>query len=133
MERRGRKPLATGHVDRLEGSALAKLRMATILKTLSGEWTIEEACRELGICESRFHILRREWLRESLELLEPRRIGRPPKANTEVRADHESADTHSELEHQLQVANARREITEILSVSEPGSSPSKKNGARRAR
>jgi hypothetical protein len=77
--RRGRRPLAAGHVEHLNGSELAKLRLSLILRTMLGELSVAEACAELEVCESRFHALRTHWLQESLELLEPRRTGRPPK------------------------------------------------------
>jgi hypothetical protein len=51
----------------------------TALECMLGEKTIAEACRELAICESRYHVLRNAWLPESLELLEPRRTRRPGK------------------------------------------------------
>jgi hypothetical protein len=41
--------------------------------------TVPEACARLGICEAWFHALRGAWLQEALELLEPRRLGRPPR------------------------------------------------------
>ena len=65
----GRKPLATGHVDRLDGSERAKQRMTIILETLRGQMTIPGVCQALGVCESRFHALRQDWLQASLELL----------------------------------------------------------------
>ena len=80
MARKGRKPLATGHVERLSGSELAKLRLTTLLQTLRGELTVPEACARLEIGESRFHALRNQWLQEALELLEPRPLGRPRQA-----------------------------------------------------
>lgn len=79
MERRGRKPLATRHVERLTGSDYAKRRMETLLDSLRGVITIAKACQRLGIQETRFHKLRRQWLQESLSLLEPRRPGRRPR------------------------------------------------------
>ena len=80
MTRMGRKPLATGHVDRLQGSEPAKQRLTVLLETLRGELPVPEACARLGIGESRFHALRGAWLQEALELLEPRPLGRPPQA-----------------------------------------------------
>ena len=35
MSRKGRKPLAVGHVERVSGSELAKLRLSMILKTMT--------------------------------------------------------------------------------------------------
>ena len=55
MARAGRKPLGAAHVERLEGSLLAKQRLTLILRTMRGELTVSEACRVLSICPSRDH------------------------------------------------------------------------------
>jgi len=115
MARRGRKPLATRHVKGLCGSGRAKLRLQTILKTLQGQMTVAEACRVLGIGESRFHALRNEWLQEALELLEPRPLGRPPQVVSPemeelVRLQAENRD----LKQQRHVAELRQELAERL-------------------
>ena len=52
MARKGRKPLGAAHVERLDGSPLAKRRLALVLQTMRGELTVSEACRVLSICES---------------------------------------------------------------------------------
>ena len=79
-QRLGRKPLTTEHVNTLAGSSRAKDRLRVILETLRGELTIPDACSLLGIGEAQFHHLRHTWLQEAVELLEPRRVGRPPRA-----------------------------------------------------
>ena len=112
MTRRGRRPLATGHVERLSGSALAKLRLQAILKTLRGEWTVLEACQRLGVGESRFHALRQQWLQEALELLEPRPVGRPRKASP-ASMDEREAEVE-QLRAQLHLADVRRQIEAVL-------------------
>lgn len=115
MTRVGRKPWTTGHVDKLGGSQRAKQRMRAILKTLSGEWTVPQACTSLGLHEAHFHALRQQWMQESLQLLEPKPVGRPPQAS-EVAAD--SAQQRIEqLERELALATARREVAEVLAVS----------------
>ena len=125
MAHRGRKPLAAGHVEHLSGSETAKHRLEMILKTMLGEVTVADACNELGIGESRFHALRNQWLQAALVLLEPRRVGRPPKQpeSDETRQIAQLEEVVKELEQQIDVADARREIAEILphvaSVSEP--------------
>jgi chromosome segregation ATPase len=65
--------------------------------------------RELDICELRYHALRNAWLQEALELLEPRRMGRPGKQlSTEellkrvARLESENHQLHEQL-HQSQV------------------------------
>ena len=80
MTRRGRKPLSTQLVDRLEGSGTAKIRLKVILETLAGRQTIPEACDELGIQESMLHRVRSEVLQTALGRLEPRPMGRPSHA-----------------------------------------------------
>ena len=77
---RGRPPLGPEIVDRLEGSPQAKDRLRTILRTLSGEITIPQACMELGIGQSRFHQMRGEVLQDMLRGLEGKPRGRPPDA-----------------------------------------------------
>ena len=114
MSRSGRKPLGAGHVERLSGSELAKLRLTMILKTMLGELTVAEACAQLGICESRFHALRHEWLQQALELLEPRRVGRPPQVETEpMRQIAQLEATLEAVEQEVDAAEVRRQITEI--------------------
>ena len=115
MTRRGRKPLATRHVDSLCGSERAKLRLQTILKTLQGQLTVPEACQVLGICQSRFHALRNEWLQEALDLLEPRPLGRPaqvvsPEEEEVARLQAENRD----LKQQLRVTTVREELARVM-------------------
>jgi hypothetical protein len=117
MTRMGRKPLATGHVDRLQGSEPAKQRLAVLLETLHGVLPVPEACERLGIGESRFHALRGEWLQEALELLEPRPLGRPPQpavaAQWQSRIQALEAENRT-LRQQLAAAEVRRELAEVL-------------------
>jgi hypothetical protein len=117
MTRVGRKPMATRHVQKLMGSARAKQRMAAILKTLSGQWTIAMACQRLGIHEAHFHALRQRWLHEALELLEPKRVGRPPQ--TERRMKDPQAERIAQLERELALAEARCEVAEVLGAAGP--------------
>ena len=79
MTRLGRKPQGAELVDTMLGSQHAKLRLKAFLETLSGTVSVEAACRELGICQSRFFEQRTAWLHDSLDLLEPRLPGRPRK------------------------------------------------------
>lgn len=99
---RGRPPLGANHVDGLEGPAASKDRLRTVLRTIRGEQTIAEACEELGIGESRFHVLRREALQGALDALGPRPAGRP------ARDDPPEAARIRELE--AQVGNLEEEV-----------------------
>ena len=130
MGRKGRKPEGTGHVERLSGSEVAKQRLTTILETLAGKLTVPEACARLGIGEARFHALRNAWLQESLESLEPRRLGRPPHAveTSELLPRLQTLETeNATLRQQLTAAEVRRELAEILPhvVHAPAETPKK--------
>ena len=136
MTRRGRKPLAAGHVEHLSGSEQAKHRLAIILKTMLGELTVAEACNALGIGESRFHALRNQWLQEALALLEPRRVGRPPKQceSDETLQMAQLEATVEELKREVDLAAVRREIAEILPYkTSTAELPEKKTTNRRQR
>lgn len=106
----GRKPRMLGHVDALSGSEHAKTRLRAFLKTLAGELKVSEACQELEIEESRFHAARQEWLRESLQLLEPRAVGRPKR--TVAPAEPQGRD--KETEEQLRATRAQLGAAQIL-------------------
>jgi hypothetical protein len=131
MARKGRKPLATGHVERLSGSELAKLRLRTILQAIRGEITVAEACQRLAICESRFHVMRNQWLQEALELLEPRPLGRPAKQSGPMDLQQRlvALETENEdLRQRLEAAEVRRELAQVLPhvVSADAETPQKK-------
>jgi transposase-like protein len=115
MARRGRKPLAARHVDNLCGSERAKLRLQTILQTLLGQMTVAEACGVLGIGESRFHALRNQWLQESMELLEPPPLGRPPQVVSPEQAEVARLEAENrDLRQQRRVAEVREELAQRL-------------------
>lgn len=116
MAHTGRKPLAAGHVDHLQGSDRARLRLRVMLECLTEARTIPDACQELQIGESRFHALRNDWLQESVEFFEPQRSGRPPKQLsgdqllerlTRLEAEND------QLRQQLREAQVRQEVAAI--------------------
>lgn len=116
MARTGRKPLAAGHVEHLEGSPYARQRLQLMLECMQGLKTVSEACRQLDICESRFHALRNQWLQEALELLEPRQTGRPPKPVSQAALNERLRELETEnaqLRQQLRVARVQVELHDI--------------------
>jgi hypothetical protein len=64
-------------VEQLLGSTAAKLRLEVFLANVAGELTVEQACAALGLHKSRFFELRKRWLQESMQALEPEPPGRP--------------------------------------------------------
>jgi hypothetical protein len=85
-------------VDKLESTEEAAERLKTILRTMSGDLTIAEACERLGVSESRFHQMRDRALAGAAGSLESRPPGRPRK---------EASREESELE------SLRREVREL--------------------
>lgn len=73
----GRRPMGIEQVELLPGSTAAKLRLEVLLANLAGELSVERACAMLGLHKSRFFELRKRWLQESVEALEPEPAGRP--------------------------------------------------------
>ena len=73
-----RPSMKTEHVKSLEGEDEEKHRLEVILKTVSGELSITEACEMLGVKEARFHALRKQALQGALNGIAPRAAGRPP-------------------------------------------------------
>jgi hypothetical protein len=105
-----------GHLETLGGSEHAKTRMTVFLKTLQGELTVVEACQILHIEETRFHAARKEWLVESVQLLEPRRMGRPVKTNVETPEEVERLRVENqELRHRLRAMEVSLDVAMILS------------------
>lgn len=108
----GRRPGGVEQVGRLAGDAEAKRRLRVVLETLSGERTIEEACAELSVSESRFHELRRAALESALEGLAPGASGRPkreaPAPDPERLAELEREN--EELRFELQSSLVRTEL-----------------------
>lgn len=100
-------------VEGLEGSPLAIQKAKIILQTLSGERTVKDACEELGIVESMFYKLRDRTLKELVESLEPRPVGRPPQSPQESPELTELREKIAQLEAELKLAKLRAELAEL--------------------
>ena len=108
--------MGAGLVDGLDGSAGAKQRLKVFLETLSGRKGVGEASRELGIGEAAFYKARSQWLEGAVELLEPRRAGRPPKGEEGVDAQVllQLRSENEALRRALQIQVVREEIAVAL-------------------
>jgi Spy/CpxP family protein refolding chaperone len=99
-------------VDRLDGADAEKHRLRIVLETISGERSIEQACEELQVSDSRFHELRREALQAALDGLAPGAPGRPK--HEDQAADRERLEAVErelrELKIELQASYTRTEI-----------------------
>ncbi len=134
MAKLGRPPLGTAHVDKLEGAEESKQRLATVLRTLTGELSIEEACAELALSPAQVHRLRDRALQGALSALEPGTPGRPPSQPPEEAAlIQELEQTAQRLKIELRAAQLREEIAILMPHLRTGAGGSKKNRARRRR
>jgi hypothetical protein len=112
---RGRRPSGPEYVERLAGSAQAKERLKVVLQTLAGTCRVQDACRQLGISEPRFHQLRSQMLAAALQGLEPKPIGRPAQAAPPEQEQRTAlSEQLAAKEVELRAAQAREEIALIL-------------------
>lgn len=113
--RRGRPPLGTEHVKRLEGDDESKERLELVLKTITGELTTAEACERLGVGETQLGRLRERALQGALAALEPRPVGRPPKEpDPEAERIAELEAEVQDLKLDLRAAQIREEIALVM-------------------
>jgi transposase-like protein len=117
-------------VDRLEGPAESKQRLRVILTTLTGELSVAEACRELGISETRLLQLRHQALEGALAALLPGPPGRPAQdVKTDPEREAQLTAQVRELEHEVVVEQVRAEIA--LTAPQLLKRAAKKNARRR--
>lgn len=110
---RGRKPSGPEVVDEMTGSEQARLRVKTVLQTMTGDLRVQEACAVLELSEQRFDQLRVEALQAAIEALETKPAGRRPQS-AEDAAIAKLKQQVAELEGQLQTALLRAELAATL-------------------
>jgi hypothetical protein len=112
---RGRYPAGPEYVAQLDGSAPAKERLQVVLETLAGRCRVQEACRQLGIGEVRFHQLRARALQAALDRLEARPAGRPAQPRTAEAVQIGVLEEQvADLAVELRAAQVREEIALVL-------------------
>jgi hypothetical protein len=114
----------------LEGSGQAKERLEVILATITGQLTVDQACRRLAVKPSRFYQMRTEILEASLECLEPRPMGRPPHVATAEEARCAELEQQVEqLQAELKLSEVREEIARTMPHMAESHAPGKKTKA----
>lgn len=117
-----------GHVDRLSADPTSKRRVRGILSTVSGQRSVDEVCRELGIGPTYFDELRRRMLQGALAAIAPRPVGRPARrsaiSEAEVAAMRERIAV---LERENKILHAQ---VELASLTKPLTHDSKSAGRR---
>ena len=104
----GRPPLGPELVDRLSTTDESKTRLKAILETIAGTKTVEEACAQLDVSQSRFHELKSIALTAAAMSLEPAPRGRPRKQDDPAAGAFESLKERvNDLEQELVFAKTR--------------------------
>jgi transposase-like protein len=110
--RRGRPHEGPELVDKLDDcSEQARQRLKVIFQTLAGVFTVEQACRALGIRRSAFYKLRARFIEHAVQLLEPRTPGRRKRTVTPEKAENQRLLQENErLRFELEAQQLREEI-----------------------
>jgi hypothetical protein len=127
----GRPILGPDLVDHLNGSDRAKLMTRTILETISGICTIEEAAERLDCDRSYIHALRHRLLGAMLAAAEPRTPGPTPKPPPDPVLTSALCDAEQRLRDAEVALEFERLRTEMVQVF--GQRPTVKKNRRRGR
>jgi len=110
------------HVDDLKGSQRAKRRVQMILATISGEMSVADACREIGVGPTQFANLREQILQGAVDAAEPKPIGRPKLAAEPVNVD-DLEDEILERDFENTMLRAKLDVNEALRARGASKSP----------
>lgn len=110
--RRGRPHEGAQLVDKLEdGSEVARQRLKVIFQTISGVFTVEQACQILRINRSAFNKLRSQFMQKAVRLLEPKTPGRRKKVVTPQELQNQRLiEENRRLTFELRAQQLREEI-----------------------
>lgn len=111
----GRPPLGPRLVDSLDIPEDAQKKLRLILETIAGQKALAEAAQELGISETRFHIIRQEALLGAAAALEPGMPGRPPAQKPIAAGEVEKLQRDvADLKAAMAAAEIREEIAVLM-------------------
>lgn len=135
MGRRGRPPKGLGNIDSLDGNEEAKVILRTLLATLTGDASVEEAVEHLGVGRTKLFEARSRALQGALATVLPgrRQHGEPSDedANARVAALEAKLD---EMQAELEAARIRLEIALVMPhlLHPPGQEKKRRGRPRRA-
>ncbi len=110
--RRGRPHQGAELVEKLEeGSEVARQRLKVIFQTLSGVFTVRQACQILQINRSAFNKLRAQFIANAEQQLEPKTPGRKKKVVTPQEIENQRLiEENQRLKFELRAQQLREEI-----------------------
>jgi hypothetical protein len=128
----GRKPVGPALAERVSGSQPARQRLKVLLETITGEKSMDAACRALGIHKTQLFKLRTRVLEAAAAALEPAPMGRPPHtAGPEAARIAELEAQVRDLKVELEASRLRVELAQALPTLADETSPRRKKKARR--
>ena len=113
----GRPVLGSALVDRLPGGDRAKLIARTIIDTLDGACTVDDAAQAIGCNHAYVHALRERLLTAMVTAAEPRPHGPPPKPEADPAVVGALAAAHARMrdaEIALEFERCRTELALVL-------------------
>jgi hypothetical protein len=113
----GRPPIGPALVDALPGSDRAKHIVRTLLETISGARTIDDAAEALDCNRAYVHALRERLLIATIAAAEPRTPGPKPKPPLPAEAATAIAEAHQrarDAQVALELERCRSELALVL-------------------
>jgi len=111
----GRPNKGVEHVDKVDAGRHEKDRLKAILRTVTGELSVQDACAQLGIRRAHFQTLRDECLQGAADALAPGRPGRPPLLDVEHQTEvGELSAENRRLKDELEKLRLRLELVEQI-------------------
>jgi len=134
--RRGRPHEGAELVGKLEDcSQEARQRLKVIFQTISGVFTVQQACQILQINRSAFNKLRSQFIANAVQLLEPKTPGRKKKVVTPQELENQRlVEENQRLRFELRAQQLREEIgllmPHLLKEDQPGAGKKTKKNKR---
>jgi transposase-like protein len=100
-------------VDEIQGTKESKRRAKLILKTITGELSVREACEQLGIGPTQFANLRTRALEGLVDSLQPMPAGRRSRPQATPPREVELAQRVADLERENRLLKAQVEVAAL--------------------
>jgi transposase-like protein len=100
-------------VDEIQSSKESKRRAKLILKTITGELSVREACERIGVGPTQFANLRVQFLRFGAEGLKAKPAGRRPRPRVVSERELELMQRNAELEREIRLLKAQAEVASL--------------------
>ena len=112
---RGRHAIGPEIAERVTDEPEAARRLSLILETIAGTKPVQEACRELGICQQLFERLRTRAMHGAAAALVLRPPGRKRKTATPAEAEIAALKQRvAQLEAEIRTVEVRAELAATL-------------------